>query len=236
MVHKLIHDKFIRACQVPGLVAHFPLNGTYGTKEINNWIPEAFASDVTLAKGPNGHSQGSYQFNGSSNSYIMFSNYNGGPLDVRHAISITCWLYYDGQDGPIFSYGMSSWGVAFWVLEKKLYFRLVTRQGTQQIEALDAMTQASKWTFVGASYDSFSGDARLWSQGFFHTLNVGAGLDLSTGLNVTMGAKIGNSSYFKGRISQLQIFKRSLTPEEIQAVQSEVSGMKFSHKVFFSFY
>ncbi|XP_015748020.1 PREDICTED: EGF-like repeat and discoidin I-like domain-containing protein 3, partial [Acropora digitifera] len=156
-----------------GLVAHFPLNGTYGTKEINNWVPEAVASDVTFAKGPNGHSQGSYQFNGSSNSYILFSNYNGGPLDVRHAISITCWLYYDGQDGPIFSYGRSNWGVDFWVLEKKLYFRLVTRQGSQQIEALDAMTQASKWTFVGASYDSSSGDARLWSQGFFQTLNVG---------------------------------------------------------------
>lgn len=99
------------------------------------------------------------------------------------------------------------------------------------------MTQASKWTFVGASYDSSSGDARLWSQGFFQTLNVGVGLDLSTGLNVRMGAKIGNSSYFKGRISQLQIFKRSLTPEEIQAVQSEVSGMKLCHKIFFfSFY
>lgn len=229
----MIHEKFIRACQVPGLVAHFPLNGTYGTKEINNWVPEAVASDVTFAKGPNGHSQGSYQFNGSSNSYILFSNYNGGPLDVRHAISITCWLYYDGQDGPIFSYGRSNWGVDFWVLEKKLYFRLVTRQGSQQIEALDAMTQASKWTFVGASYDSSSGDARLWSQGFFQTLNVGVGLDLSTGLNVRMGAKTGNSSYFKGRISQLQIFKRSLTAEEIQAVQSEVSGMKLCHKIFF---
>ena len=124
----MIHEKFIRACQVRGLVAHFPLNGTYGTKEINNWMPKAVASDVILAKGPNGHSQGSYQFNGSSNSYIMFSNYNGGPLDVHRAICITCWLYYDGKDGPSYPMERVAGVFTFRFLKKKLHFRLFTRQ------------------------------------------------------------------------------------------------------------
>ena len=76
----------------------------------------------------------------------------------------------------------------------------------------------------------------MGEQGFLHTLNVEVGLDLSAGLTVRMGAKIGNSSYFKGRISQLQFFKRSLTTEEIQAVQSDALGIKFSHKILSSFY
>jgi len=85
-------------------VAFFPLNGTYGTKEINGQVTAGDARKVRLASGPDSKANGSYEFEGSSNSYITFQNSDGGPLDVRYSMTILCWLYYGGRDGPLFHY------------------------------------------------------------------------------------------------------------------------------------
>ena len=62
---------------------------------------------VKVAPGPDNTANGSYEFLGNSSSYIEFPNSEGGALDVRHSMTMLCWLRHDGRDGPIFSYGIS---------------------------------------------------------------------------------------------------------------------------------
>ena len=50
-------------------------------------------------------------FAGNSLSYIEFPN--NGALDFQHSITMLCWVYCTGVDGPLFSYnkGNTAWGV-----------------------------------------------------------------------------------------------------------------------------
>ena len=115
--------------QFPVAVALFPLNATFGTQEINNRTAQGIPNNVHLAPGPNGKANGSYEFLGTSDSYIEFHNTAGGPLDVRKSITMLCWLHHGGQNGPIFTYktSSSSWGVHLVVYQGKLYVRFNKR-------------------------------------------------------------------------------------------------------------
>lgn len=100
-------------------MAFFPLNATYGTSEIKGRSPAGVPHDVNLAPGRYGEDDGSFEFHGTSNSYIEIPNRAGGTLDVRHSITILCWIYYEkheGDYGGIFVYvndPYSSVGVEF---------------------------------------------------------------------------------------------------------------------------
>ena len=93
--------------QVPDLVAFYPLNAAYGTKEIDNRVAQGVPSGVSLAPGPDGTAGSSYEFAGTANSYIEFPNSQGGPLDVRYSMTMLSWVYHQGQDGPLFNYKTS---------------------------------------------------------------------------------------------------------------------------------
>ena len=207
--------------QVPDPAAFFPLNAEFGTKEVNNRTAPGVPSGVSLAPGPDGNADGSYVFSGASNSYIEFPNSAGGPLDVRHSITMLCWLYHGGQDGPIFNYRTSGneWGVHLWVLHGKLFVRY-TKRDYRDAGHLEQTALAGGWKFVGASYDHISGKAKLWVDGaVVQSLNIRAGLDLATQDSIRMGAKDGDGRDFKGRISMMQVYSVSLTQDQIQAIQ-----------------
>ena len=199
----------------------FPLNATYGTKEINNRTAPGVPSGVSLAQGPDGKADGSYEFNGTSNSYIEFRNSEAGALDVRHSMTMLCWLYHHGQDGPVFNYGTSGkWGVHLWVVNGKLFVRFVNRNYSIT-KALSHTPLAGGWKFVGASYDHVSGEAKLWVDGsVVQSLYIRAGRDLATQGNISMGARTGIWGYFKGRIAKMQVYKTALNQEQIQAIKN----------------
>ena len=97
-----LHQSF--CYQVPDPVVWFPLNSSYGIKEVNNRVTQGNHKNVRLAQGPDGKANGSYEFKGTWNSFIEFPNSRGGALNVRYSITMLCWLYYDGHNGPIFDY------------------------------------------------------------------------------------------------------------------------------------
>ena len=212
--------------KVPDPVAFFPLNAAYGTKEINNRAVKGIPRGVTLAPGPDGRPNYSYKFSGSSNSYIEFPNRIGGPLDLRYSMTILCWVYYDGQSGPLFNYEKgSTWGVHLWVVHGAKLFLLFVKRDYSSTKHLVHTNLAGGWKFVGASYDRCSGEAKLWVNGaVVQTLNIGAGLELATQDSIRMGVKTGDGRYFKGRIAQMRIYNRALTQEQIQAIQKLAPG------------
>ena len=92
---------------VPQPVIFFPLNATYQTSDIKNRTTAGIPSGVSLAPGPYGKKDGSYEFFENANSFIEFPSSPGGALDVRYSMTILCWVYYDqkgGPSGPIFNY------------------------------------------------------------------------------------------------------------------------------------
>ena len=217
----LIKRLFFFCYQVPDPVAFFPLNSKYGTKEINNRVAQGFPSGVTLAPGPGGAADGSYEFSGTSNSYIEFPNSAGGPLDVRNSMTMLCWVYSDGQDGPLFNYKTGgAWGVHLWVVSGQLFVRF-TRRDYSFTDALIKTPLAGGWKFVGASYDRGSGEAKLWVDGnVVQTLNIGASLELATQDPIRMGVKSDDGRHFKGRIAQMQVYNTALTREQIQTLRN----------------
>ena len=200
----------------------FPLNAACRTKEFNNRIIEGVPSGVTLAPGPDGLAGGSYEFYGTSNSYIEIPNSAGGPLDVRYSMTMLCWVYYNGQDGPLFNYRTSgAWAVHLWVVNGQLFVRFNTRDYSFTNHLLHTALTGG-WKFVGASYDRKTGDAKLWvNEAVVQTLNIGAGLDLATQYSVRMGVKSGDGRFFKGRIAQMQVYDKALSEEQIQAIKQK---------------
>ena len=134
-----------------------------------------------------------------------------------------CWVYFDGQNGPLFQYKTSGrWGIQLWVVSGKLFARF-NRRDYSITNRLVHTNLAGGWKFVGASYDRSSGEAKLWVNGaVVQTLNIGAGLELATQDSIRMGVKTGDGRYFKGRIAQMRIYNRALSQEQIQAIQKLV--------------
>ena len=214
---------FSSPLKVPDPVALYPLDGTHGTKEINNRVGAGVASGVQTAPGPDGKPDGSHEFSGTANSYIEFPN--GGSLDVKNSMAMLCWLYPGGQNGPLFNYGKrGSWGVRFWVSSGQLFVHLIERDYSPT-NYLDhtPLKPEDGWKFVGASYDQANGDAKLWVDGkAVQTVNIGANLQLATQGSVKMGVMIGDARYFKGKIAQMQIYNVALTQEQVQAIKEKI--------------
>ena len=191
-----------------------------------NRVAAGDASGVTLAPGPGGVPGGSYEFSGSSNSFIEFSNIEGGPLDVRYSMTMLCWVYYNNKDGPLFNYRPSKpWAVHLRTVSGQLSVRFTKRDYSLTPYLLHTAL-AGGWKFVGATYDHSTGDAKLWVNGaVVQTLNIGAGLDLATQDSIRMGAnKNYNWWYFKGRIAQMQVYDKALTQEQIQTIQQQTEA------------
>ena len=218
----------------------FPLNATDGTQKINNRTAQGIPNDVHLAPGLNERANGSYEFLGTSDSYIEFHNTAGGSLDERESITMLCWLYYGSKIGPIFTYKTSgsSWGVHLLVSEGKLYVRFNKRDysANADLTIIDTTTVARERKFVGASCDLVSGEAKLWVDGVVvQNKTVGAGLELATQDSIRMGVKSDYPNFFKGRITQMQVYNESLTQEQIQTIQRRtprVVGKIVNHQFF----
>lgn len=195
--------------------------------------PEGTPVGVTLATGPNGDEDGSYEFDGHANSYIDIPN-NGG-LDVQRSITVLCWLYPPiiGR-GSIFSYGINDqqWRVHFWMsLSGQLCAAYAHRNysGTPDFKT-DSSLPRNQWHYVGTSYDYITGIASIWVNGervVQHT--IGAGITLATQDSVRIGAYKGR--YFTGRIAAMQFFDAALTAKQINEVKGSGLGKHLCHLV-----
>ena len=201
-----VKSYFFFLFSVPQPIILFPLNAEYRTRDIKDRTAPGIPSGVSLAPGPYGEEDGSYEFFGNASSFIEFPNSPGGALDVRYSMTILCWVYYDekgGPDGPIFNYYTGdSYGVHIWVLNGLFYACFNDRTFSYPLKAFFHTSLAGGWKFVGASYDNETGEIKLWADGALkQTRNTTAGMELGTQGSVRMGVSENGRSYFKGKIS-----------------------------------
>ena len=180
--------------------------------------PTAILTNVETASGPDRTRDGSYQFKGKSNSYIQFPN--RGKLDTRRSITLMAWIYHEGRAGPIFNYMPNGWGVHFWMISPRTLFARFTRRRrrrfTKAVISRRGVTPY-RWQLVAATYDGRSGRAKLFIQNRFVTQRYIGRIRLATNYPVRMGARIGGSRFFKGRISCMQVYPMALTRRQIIA-------------------
>lgn len=187
---------------------------------------------MTLAPGPDGKPGGSYQFSGSSTSYITLNN--NGKLDTRYSMTILVWVY-PKSNGPILNYNTNLLAVHFWIVSGlKLFVRFQVR-AYSILNAQSYNLAANTWSYVGASYDYSTGLVKLWIDG--NTViqaNIGVH-EMATQDSLRMGAITSDSRYFRGRISCLQVYDRPLSQEQIQAAQDlcQRTGKAVVHDVYY---
>ena len=202
--------------ELPVPAALYPLNGLHETRDIGpNKNPAGKPNGVHLAPGPFGHPQGSYRFSGSFSSYIKIPN-NGG-LDTR-SITILAWINHENENGPIVNYGENVWGFHFWIVNGRLFGRL----SGSGLYAITPYNLSKNWQYVGTSYNFSSGVVKLWINGSEVAQAISGSKEQITQYNVRMGAKDSTTDprYLKGRICCLQIYNKSLSQQEIIAVQN----------------
>jgi len=214
-------------------VAYYPLNGEFSAREEDNRQPSGVIhGSVTLAPGPHNEPNGSYQFPGTSDSYIEFPN-NGG-LDTRFSITLMCWVQPGGQDGPLFNYRQSGpWGVHIWINIRKFFVRITKFPNHAFRTAISSFHELTvgQWYHVAATYDHNTGINFIYIDGHPDKfLNISKGYEISTNDDrVRMGVKDGDRRYFKGKIAQMKVFDYALDASQIkEAMNAEGNSQIFS--------
>ncbi|XP_067019718.1 uncharacterized protein [Acropora muricata] len=199
-----------RATIVPHPSAWFPLNGTYNISEIENRTSSGSTKGkVYLSLGPDGTQNGSYFFQGSNDSVILFSAIN---LNILDSITILCWFYvFDNNVETVF--------LQYQDTKLSVNGTTLTLKNSKLKELCLTGTLADKgWTLVGLSYNETSAEAQLWIDG--HVANsriLTTKLDSKGYPSLELG---GNN--FKGKITQLMLFNLTLTQEQVQEINGRM--------------
>lgn len=159
-------------------------------------------------------------FNGTSD-YIEFPTSNS--LDTRNSHSMFAWIYARGDSGPIFNYCVNCWGVHFWqtsnqTQSKELFSRFVKRNGNFSIPLQATVLEKNTWHFVGTTYDSNTGVAKIYDNGLIvKQVNLGV-IELATQYPLRMAKLDNDSRVFNGLIDEARIYNRALTDDDVLAL------------------
>ena len=192
---------------------------------MNDKVSAGRVSGATLAVGPWGQADGSYQFSGTATSYVEIPNTQGQLLDFRRSVSILAWIYWEGKPGPIVNYHSNGFGVHLWATgQNQLFARFVKRNGDLSKPLTFSGLQMKSWQYVGCSYNYITGEAKLW-------LNSKAVIEvkleifeIQTQFDIRIGARLNDQRFFKGRIACVQFYPSALTGAEIAQVKDVCKG------------
>ena len=144
-------------------------------------------------------------------------------------MTVLCWLNYKGQDGPVFNYARNNykqykWGVVLYVIKERITVHFRKRDyGVTKILQRSTPTPTDTWTFVGASYNHSSGEAKLLVDGEeVKRKNIGTGFELGTQHNARLGVRLGDRKFFRGKISQLKVYNVALSPEQMEVSKNQL--------------
>lgn len=174
---------------------------------------------------------------GSSSSFIEFPNNEG--LDARYAMTFVAWIKPERSTGPLLTYRVNNKdGVRVWLESpNKIAALFEIRDGVLPFSISSGTIRLKAWNYVAASYDNSAGTMKLWIDGREGaSFNVG-NIEIATQGDVRIGAVPGGSNFYKGGIACVQIYNKSLSEQEINAVKDRcpVKGIPFASSFSFSF-
>lgn len=195
-------------------MAVYPLNSASKGQDLSGRKnPKAIFGSVRPAPGPDRKQGSSYQFFGRPNSFIQLPN--SGLLDTVKSITISLWVYPQGS-GPLVNYNPRGQGVQIWMVSPtQLFVRFVRRRGRVLTKPLIYRIYRRSWSYVTATYNKRSGEARLYVNNRLVKRKVIGRIRLATNYPVRLGAKIKGTRYFKGRLACLQFYNTALSGRQI---------------------
>ena len=199
-------------------MALYPLSYRTKGKDIGVFSnPPGVRGRVRYATGPDGRPNTATQFFGKPNSYIQFPN--KGKLDTKRSITLLAWIYNEGSAGPIFNYMPNGWGVHLWMTSPvTLFARFTRRQRRRFTPHIQYRGVAHRrWQYIGATYSGRTGVAKLYLNSRLVARKRIGKIRLATNYPVRMGARVGDSRFFKGRISCMQVYGVALNTRQIAA-------------------
>lgn len=179
-----------------------------------NKAPKARFTNVKLARGPDGRPNAAVKLLGLPNSFVEIPN--SKKLRTTNAISMFAWIKPEGPAGPIINYGRGpAWETHLWLTAPTTLFVRYVKVGGAATPAVSKATLAQKvWSFVGTTYDGTY--ATLWVNGKKVASRKIGSIRLSTVGPIRIGAKIGDTRYFKGDVACVQLYRVALQKKQIK--------------------
>ena len=191
-----------------------------------NKAPNAKFINVALTQGPDGRPNSAVKFFGLPNSYVQIPN--NGKLRANRALSMFAWIKPQGNAGPIINYNVGpAWETHLWLKNPRtLLARFVKIGGVFTPAVTKTALRQNAWSFVGATYDG--NFARLWVNGKNLATRKIPRIRLSTFGPIRIGAKIGDSRYFKGAVACVQLYRVALHKKQIKRAMKGCMRRKFT--------
>ncbi|HEY4500144.1 MAG TPA: LamG-like jellyroll fold domain-containing protein [Candidatus Paceibacterota bacterium] len=199
-----------------GLLGYWPLDGNANDSSSNkyNGIPIGNPIYVTGRMGRAINLNGIYQ-------YIDVGNPPG--VQLTGPMSVSAWINVDHyENGRIIAKGGAP-GNRSWNLNIESTNQLVfaiAADGSSEVPAIYNMNTTNEWVYAVGVYEPNTA-VRLYVNGSLvseNTMGIPAN-QYDAGLNLNIGRRADGLSnvYFPGKIDEVRIYNRVLTPEEIQA-------------------
>ncbi|XP_078695241.1 fibronectin-like [Branchiostoma floridae x Branchiostoma belcheri] len=201
------------------------MNGDCGLLDVTGNGNDGTAQNTPLAEGPNGETDGSYLFQGTSTSYVDIPN--NGHLDTQYSITILAHIFPTSTYGQVLIYTADdSLRLRLYQYDTtKVYMRTADRTGesTDYVGASGLTTNS--WNYIGGSYNYSSGEISVWHDG----VKVGSNWIEPTEIRTQHPIRLGvmdHYSYFSGRMSCLQIYGHAMTEEEVAAARGRCAAIR----------
>ncbi len=217
---KLLYDSYKPQTTIgnlnKGLVAHYPLDGGYETKDITSYENHGTNSGATLSTGVKEEANGSYLIGTTQTINIPYKN----QLNVKNAITIYVWLkrnstYTQSSDCFYISrqpswYFYDSYGSG--EIRAEVFI-----DGTRRAARTVSLPYDNNWYNIAYTYDSNTKTGSIYRNGLFISNITLSGLsnylidDSSSGINMGSGGA-GKKTF----MSDVRIYNRALSAEEIK--------------------
>ena len=174
--------------------------------------------NTNIVSGPDNTDNGATMFTGAAESQVKVEN--STKLDTTYSLSVFLNVYVEGS-GSIVNYGTNRGvGLYYDKTNGEIVFHVVKRGTTDVIDELKAKVEPKKWYHVGGTYDYNTGKAYLYVDSKEEAVSGTPRVTmLATDSAVYLGAVVGVTDNFKGRVSCLQIFDRAVEKAEIDALK-----------------
>lgn len=215
-------------------VAVFPLNKRCGGLErISRANLATLSRGVKWAAESDEMHNNPLQLQGTPDSFVEIPNHPGSFMDTRTSITLLIDIFPTGNRGSILSFQVLGLGLQICqdgVVDGKgvLTVHFARRDLSQPPALTKAVLNMNAWNFIGASYDHYSGIARLWHDGNeVEAKYIGRKLELATQFSIRIGALgVPAQRCFQGRVTDLHIFAESLGKETVRTFGGIVSNGK----------
>lgn len=178
--------------------------------------PAVFGKVVAYGEGPDSRKDGSFQFSGRKDSYIVIPN--DGRLDAKYSITVLIWAFPVSRSGAILTYNPAGKGFQLRIISPQrlqviLFER--TRRTTITINTPRPVIQYKAWNYIGVTYSESAQKITIYVNSKAVATKTIGKVQLNTRYPIRLGGRGGGREPFRGRLFCLQVYSVPLNAKQI---------------------